>query len=376
MQSLGVPGDNFVDKTNLIVGKTFHNDQNYRSGTLYDWDMNVLEENVEFKFEKHRNYTTEGYEVDYYVHFMPNYNPEYLYKSAYYKDDGKERLGFYIEVLDRSKDKYELWLITGKDDRVAMDRYLALKCNWCLEWMDGKNLCSKICVVRENIEDNIREWETTQAMKGSNISGKISVILPSSKDVLSLDFGKRLMVSDNEKIPRCFEISDMKDASPLGVTKLYLSRVKFNAHSDYYGKIDSKNIGHFTFNEVPDDLPEGYGNEYHCICDCMESSFAFEPEEPVSVKPMLSCSVDQIRVNGTKVHVHCSSEIPSENWHYFVDNEEYSIEDLMDYFEFAQTSEGLEIKAINKVMVKYILKVSVYDEKKSYYSSIELEVKA
>ena len=40
-----------VINTNIIENKTFSNDPNYRVGTLYDWEMNELEE-VEFKFEK------------------------------------------------------------------------------------------------------------------------------------------------------------------------------------------------------------------------------------------------------------------------------------------------------------------------------------
>ena len=102
LMSGGSVGALNVINTNIIENKTFANDQNYRVGMLYDWDMNELEE-VEFKFEKIKTRTVEGTEVEYMIHFRPDYNPEFLYKNKYYKADGKERLGFYIDVYDMSK---------------------------------------------------------------------------------------------------------------------------------------------------------------------------------------------------------------------------------------------------------------------------------
>ena len=144
----GSPGMAFVNRTNLIENKTFKNDQNYRNGMLYDWEMNEIEK-VDFKFEKIKTFSVSGYEVEYMIHFRPDFNIESRYKDLFFKKDGRERLGFYIDVYDYSKKKYEKWMIVGKDDRVAFDRYNALKCNWCLEWLDGTKYRRCVCVVRD-----------------------------------------------------------------------------------------------------------------------------------------------------------------------------------------------------------------------------------
>lgn len=377
MQNIGVVGNKVVDRTNRIVSKTFKNDQNYQCGTLYDWDLNPLEENVEFKFEKHKTYTAEGNEIDYYIHFLPDYHPEFLFKDAYYRQDGKERLGFYIDVLDRAKGETDRWLIVGKDDRVAMDRYLAYKCNWQLEWIDDhKKWHSILAVVRESIADNIREWETTTSMQGTNVGGLISVIFPTAQHAKTLFFGKRVMVTDNEIMPRCFEVSDMKDASPLGVTKLYLSRSKFNAHTDYLGKITSANQDQFIAVNKIEDLPEDMGGSFHCLCDCMDRSQVFEPDLPVAKTITLVCGTDEIRINGSPVEIQVEPWDPEVEIHYFVDNQEYSLEDLKEYFSIEVNEQGvISVAAINRVMAKYIFKVSAYDSTHTYHSFVELEVK-
>lgn len=377
MDQIGVSGNHFVDQSNLIVKKTFQNDQNYQCGVLYDWDLNPLDESVEFKFEKHKTYLAEGNEVEYYIHFLPDYNPEFLFKNDYYRPDGKERLGFYIEVFDRTKGEKDLWLIVGKDDRVAMDRYLAYKCNWQLEWIDNSQCWHSItAVVRENIADNIREWETTTAMQGTNIGGKISVIFPTAQHAKTLTFGMRVMITDNELIPRCFEVSDMKDASPLGVTKLYLSRSKYNAHTDYCGVLNNSYLSKLKAVNNIESLPAKLGGDFHCLCDCLDSAGVIESTNPKFKKPTLHCEIDQLIVNGSSALVQT---IPSESnvkWHYFVDNIEYTKEELSDYFTIIDKGSGeLEVAAINRVMAQYVLKIAIYDEKHSYYSSHELEVK-
>ena len=91
----GSLGGKLLEDSDILDDRNFSNDSNFKVGMLYDWDMNELEE-VEFKFEKIKTWTADGSAVEYMIRFRPNYNPEYKFKDSYYRNDGKERFGFYI----------------------------------------------------------------------------------------------------------------------------------------------------------------------------------------------------------------------------------------------------------------------------------------
>ncbi len=367
-------GETMTNNTNIIEAKNFSHDQNYRSGAIYDWEMNELE-TVDFKFEKTKTYSAQGKEVEYMIHFMPNYNPEFKFKDKFYKDDGRERLGFYIDVKDISKDILEKWLIVGKDDRTAMDRYNALRCNWCLEWMEENEYHSAICVMRDSssISENSTKPKTND-LGGRYVYGEMNILLPSSKKTQSIALGTRLMISDDLNNPQVFEVIKIKDTVPLGVTSLYLEQVLFNAHTDYCGVLPDDLTG-FKFDVAPSDLPDGYGGKYHYICNCLNSRIeTYEEPEPDTFA--LKCEASKLYIDGqyATVLALCDNEESVPSWHIFVDEEEYSVNDLKDYFDIKIENRKLSIKCISSVMAKYVVKIAVYDENKTYYSFVEMEV--
>lgn len=364
-----------VNRTNIIENKTFKNDQNYRVGMLYDWEMNEIEE-VEFKFEKTKTFSISGYEVEYLIHFRPDFNIESRYKDLYYKQDGRERLGFYIDVYDYSKKKYEKWLIVGKDDRVAFDRYNALRCNWCLEWVTNGQYNRCVGVDRDAFYKTMNTPTDNSTLGGSTIRGDLTIYVPTSSVTSSIDLGTRFMIMDSADHPRVFTVVSISDAAILGVTKLYLEQTLFNVHRDFYGIINSAKGYDFAIDLPLEDLPEGFGGSYHMICDVIRSSL---PDLPVTGRPdvELSDCPQNIYVDGDEVilKVLNAKEGFIAQWHIFVDNVEYSVEDLSDYFEIEINDNTLSIKAINKVMAKYILNIAIYDDGKSYYDSVEMEVR-
>lgn len=370
----GSLGSKLVNDSNIIEDKMFATDINFRSGMLYDWDMNEIEE-VEFKFEKVKTYTaTDGVEVEYMVHFRPNFNPESKYKELYYKKDGKERFGFYIDVLDMSKNIKEKWMIVGKDDRVAFDRYNAYKCNWCFEWVHNNQYFNSVGCVREtsSFKDTL-----SNGLGGSSIDGELTMIVPSNLDVTTIIPGTRFMITDSHVNPQCYEVVKIKDTSPVGVSRMYLKQSLFNSHTDVCGNINELSGYELYFDLPIDNLPDSYGGKYHMICNCIKTKGLPVITPPLDVQWKLSCDDKLIYVNGQYVTVNA---IPSENttssceFHIFIDDVEYSISDLVDYFDITISDNIMSIKAINKDMVKYIVKIAIYDDVKSYYDSVEMEV--
>lgn len=369
----GSVGSSMVDDANIIENKTFKNDINYRKGMIYDCEMNEIEE-VDFKFEKAKTFSAEGYEVEYYVRFRPDFNIETQYKDRFYKNDGRDRLGFYIDVYDYSKKLNEKWLIVGKDDRVAFDRYNVMKCNWCLEWIT--NGIYKRCLgVNRVASDNTVDTPTSNTLGGSTINGDLTFYIPTSETTDTIELGTRFMISDSINKPRVFEVVNVVDTAPLGVTKLYMEQRLFNAHRDYHGVINDDSLFDFVMDLPIEDLPDGFGGKYHMICDCIHSSL---PDISVNVPDEIKIlgAPGYLYVNGETVYLGLSQkDAVVSYWHIFVDNIEYTKDELVDYFKITINENIFSIQAINKVMAKYIVKVAYYDENKTFFDSVEMEVR-
>lgn len=377
LMSNGSVGSLNVTNTNIIENKTFSNDQNYRIGMLYDWDMNELEE-VEFKFEKIKTRTVEGTEVEYMIHFRPDYNPEFLYKDKYYKDDGKERLGFYIDVYDMSRKVYEKWLIISKDDRVAFDRYNALRCNWCFEWVYNGQYFNCLGCIRE-ATDNSFNSSNSDDLGGTTVDGEFSMVLPTNKVTSNLLLGTKFMITDNLAYPQVYEVIKIKDTSPLGTTRAYLKQRVFNSHTDFIGIVNEHPENEFIFDLPLDDLPKEYGGKYHMICNCIKNKGLPPVQPPTDVLWKLVCDSKYLYVNGDTVVIEAiplGETTASCAWHIFIDDVEYGASQLTDYFDMVIEKRKFSIKAINKDMAKYIVKIGVFNPvTEECYDSVEMEVK-
>ena len=366
-------GDKLVDNTNLIEKKTFRNSQSIRFGTLYDWDLNPLED-LYFRFEKVKTFTGEGYEVEYYVRFEPNYNPEFIYRSNHFMNDNKERFGFYIDVLDRSKDKVEKWLIVGKDDKVAFDRYIAYKCNWCLEWINNGIYKSCICCVRTSQSKSANEPEENK-LNGSTINNTLSVIIPTNENVMGINYSNRFMITDNLNYPQTYEITNMRNISPLGITTLYLKQTLFNKHTDFCGDVNNTSNVDFIFDRPILDLDEDFGTTRHMICDCIKDIHE-EEQNTEEIKLKYTSTVLYVNKNTLMIESGVDQDEFASNdlcWEFVIDKDVYSVEDLENYFSISMDND-ISISCINKDMVNYDLLINLKKDD-DVIDCVKLEVK-
>lgn len=364
-------GGKLVSDSNIIEDKLFENDRNFHRGILYDWNMDPLD-TVDFKLEKIKTYTTGGTEVEYVIRFRPNYNPEEKFKYLHRKQDGRERFGFYIDVTDNSKNIIEKWLITGKDDRVAFDRYSVLRCNWCFEWvLDNKYYNCVGCVrdINRSASDN------NDSLGGTSVDGDMAILMPSNDKVVAISLGTRFMITDSPFRPQVFEVVKVVDFSPLGITTLYLKQCLYNAHTDFCGDINLQDDYKFCFDLPIEDLPEAYGGQYHMLCDCVVDKGNQDiPNGCNSVE--LKCEERYLYVNGASVEVEAVSKNPrvKYTWRIYVDGVEYQIKDLSDYFDITCNDNLFTIKAISKVMAKYVVRIAIYNTNQRCIDSVDLEV--
>lgn len=175
------------------------------------------------------------------------------------------------------------------------------------------------------------------------------------------------MITDNYLHPKCYEVTKVMDTFPLGATKVVLSQCHYNEHTDFCG-VDVEFFG---------------DEEVHMVCDFNKSSIKpISPTEPTTSTTWTLSEVNE------KLYVHGSPQviqaIPSEEttstceWHIFVDGEDYTdkLTDLVDYLDISFDSEKhtCTIAAINKDLAKYIISIKIYDDAKTYYDFVEMEV--
>lgn len=349
----------------------FSNDPSCRKGFIYDWNIEPLEE-VEFRFEQVKQRTPEKKAPEYFVLFKSDFIPECRYRDRYFKRDGKQRLGFYLDIPNYETGLTEKWFVVGKDERVNFSRYIVFKCNWCLEWISDGIYHQHIGVWRDSQDNNMNNPEA-QKLGGSELDGDGSFMLPSNLTTRTLKPGQRLMITDSDILPAVYEIQAIKDTEPLGCMKMYLKRRVVNEHTDAWGtlnEIDSRSL--IIPTPIPD-LPEGYGGSWHYLCDCKKSNFLSElvPEVSKTEVEVLKSS-DVMVVNGSPVRFTVTPE--GTNFSIYVDNEVYTIEELNGYFEVSQEGTSINIKAINPIMAGYIVKLSVMDANNVVHSA-EVEVK-
>jgi len=375
----GQVGEFLRNSTNTVENFTFTNNINYKKGMLYDWDMNPIEE-VEFKFEKHRTFVSEEREVEYFIRFRPDFHPELKYKDRYYKNDGRARLGFYIDVPDYDEGTIGKWIISGKDDKSTLDRYNCFKCNWCFEWIGkDKKYYTILGALRDSNNSTAKDVNNT-LLDGSIISGDTSFLMPSNKISQQVDLGTRFMIGDRTDPPQVYEVIKITDTAPLGTAKVYLRQCMWNEHTDIQGDVNNMTNYDFYFDLPIPNLPEGFGNNNHSIAGAIRNKALSDtdvPETKDDVSWKLQTESNYIYYGEIETVIKAVSDFPTNSkpqWHISIDGQDYSYEELEGYFVFNETNHELHIECTNKDMIGYIIKISIYDSAKTYYDSIEREV--
>lgn len=292
-----------VGRSNQIMARTFKNDQNYHYGMLYDWSLNEIK-HVDFKLEKKRDRTAEGEDNEYYVQFLPYFFPEYEYRNLHFKQDGKERFGFYLDAEDRDKGIVEKYLIVNKDYRVAFDRYNSFKCNWVFEWVDDENKYHNcLGCLREARDGSFVNAGSDVKLGGSQVDGELSFLLPFNEETQTIRLRQRFMVGDNMDRPQVYEVRKIKDYAPLGVIRVYCKQKPYNEYIDYFGPINEEENIKFKFKLPIPDLPEGFGGRYHAICGCIVENHTPFAQGEDGQRFTLTCDAIKLFINGTPVHI-------------------------------------------------------------------------
>ena len=363
MAMLGSPSESIIQDSNIIADVEFANSNDYHSGMLYDQDGNSLER-VDFKFQVHNGYSiATGNQVDYLIQFRPNFFPElkYPYKTAKSKDPNAswERLGFYIDVVNKTRNTTDKYLIIGKNDKNNLIRYYALKCNWYFQWYDQKGNYHKVLGV---LRKNSLADKANSNMVVSTVDGKVSCYLPSNKATQTLLYNTRLIISTDSITPKVYEVSNILETFPLGVMQIALSQTVSTDKDDFESGIADNGTPR---NEEPTPISRNY-------------------------TASLTCPTNQLQYKGVTIPitytVTCNDEPVADVpiWHFYLaedfegTKEECTEEELAEYLNIEHKDNTLLLsypKSKSSDLTGYVLTVMITDAEQHYSASIQIKVR-
>ena len=262
-------GQIYKEQSDFLMEETFWNDPQSKVCYIYDFyhdDQprlaegmtydNTTKTRIDAKFIVKSYQSMDKDQVDYYIQFKPTqkthfsegdelYYFETDYRQKYHNDNF---IGLFIDIPN-DENIYEKWMILRTEPANQFPKYLILKCNYELMWIEN-NGTEKIkrrmwSVLKMQSSYNSGLWTDLRFTSQENqnkvwlplnpITEKIWYTNESSKNM-------RVLVSSFTDNAIAWQISKVENAQPLGVQKLTLYQDFFDQHRDYIEKDSDGNI--------------------------------------------------------------------------------------------------------------------------------------
>ena len=246
--------DNDIQSKICYIYDFYHDDQpRLAEGMTYE---NTTKTRIDAKFIVKSYQSMDKDQVDYYIQFKPTqkthfsegdelYYFETDYRQKYHNDNF---IGLFIDIPN-DENIYEKWMILRTEPANQFPKYLILKCNYELMWIEN-NGTEKIkrrmwSVLKMQSSYNSGLWTDSRFTSQENqnkvwlplnpITEKIWYTNESSKNM-------RVLVSSFTDNAIAWQISKVENAQPLGIQKLTLYQDFFDQHRDYIEKDADGNI--------------------------------------------------------------------------------------------------------------------------------------
>lgn len=246
--------DNDTQSKICYIYDFYHDDQpRLAEGMTYE---NTTKTRIDAKFIVKSYQSIDKDQVEYYIQFKPTqkthfsegdelYYFETDYRKKYHNDNF---IGLFIDIPN-DENIYEKWMILRTEPANQFPKYLILKCNYELMWIEN-NGTEKIkrrmwSVLKMQSSYNSGLWTDLRFTSQENqdkvwlplnpITEKIWYTNESSKNM-------RVLVSSFTDNAIAWQISKVENAQPLGVQKLTLYQDFFDQHRDYIEKDENGNI--------------------------------------------------------------------------------------------------------------------------------------
>lgn len=320
------------DQSDMITNSTFDRDPAYRR-------VKINGQEVDAKYKVHV-YTSlsSGDSVDYYLQFRP---------GVYYEP------GTYVDIPNRDG-VYERWMVVLQDDLPQFPLHYVLKCNWTLKWICNGKIYSCLGIQRSQLSYNSGLWTDYNFTTPEN---QTKVWLPTTQDTKTINYGMRVLITNNELHPIAWEVSKVEDTLPIGLTKLTFTQSQFDPHRD---------------------------NPELMIADYYDTNLKLEEKVEPPPKPYGDHS--RITFNGTKQVLKVNGSYKTFTPHFYdADTNELDIEPFWsikfpsdedkEKFDIFEDGKNLKVKCLNYYdLIGKIITINLNDESGTMPSTIDLEV--
>ena len=177
-----------------------------------------FEEPLDAHFEQKSAYSITGGESPYYLTFRPGElvrHPEI-------------KVGAYVSIPNVDNIP-EWWMIVFIEDDNELKKLYIMKCNWKFGWVVDGKIYYHLGILRNGSSNREADVNTYTTM----VNGNGAMWMATNADTQTLKHGQRLLISDEGRMPPlCYEVGDIVDTRPLGLTKFIISQTTFDAIHD------------------------------------------------------------------------------------------------------------------------------------------------
>ena len=246
--------DNDIQSKICYIYDFYHDDQpRLAEGMTYD---NTTKTRIDAKFIVKSYQSMDKDQVDYYIQFKPTqkthfsegdelYYFETDYRQKYHNDNF---IGLFIDIPN-DENIYEKWMILRTEPANQFPKYLILKCNYELMWIEN-NGTEKIkrrmwSVLKMQSSYNSGLWTDLRFTSQENQNKVWLPLNPITENIWYTNESSknmRVLVSSFTDNAIAWQISKVENAQPLGIQKLTLYQDFFDQHRDYIEKDSDGNI--------------------------------------------------------------------------------------------------------------------------------------
>jgi len=189
-------------------------------GTPPTYDsVDDFEDIIYAHFESHKNYNVGGNAVDHLLTFQPQVALEHP----------EIKIGSYVSIPNINNIP-EYWIIVYMEEENGFVKCRMMKCNWTLRWVSGNVVYECLGVLRGETAD-------AEGMEDagyiSTVDSKAAIWLPTNASTNSIGMNTRFLISDVGRTPpQAWQVSKINTVLPIGLTKITLEQVQFNAQTD------------------------------------------------------------------------------------------------------------------------------------------------
>ena len=231
-------GETMRRQSDMIVNATWLNSVaarrvqvkwlNYGLPPTYD-SVDEFEDPIDAHFELKSAYSLSSGESPYYLTFRPGElvrHPEI-------------KVGAYVSIPNVDNVP-EWWMIVFIEDDNELKRLQILKCNWTFGWVVDGKIYRHLGVLRNG--STLREASSNSYTSIVNDNGVM--LMATNADTQTIGINQRFLISDEGRMPPlAYEVSNIIDSRPLGITKFTISQSTYDAIHDnaelmlasYYG---------------------------------------------------------------------------------------------------------------------------------------------